>query len=139
MTRPQHEQDQEQESEQERIAVIGMAGRFPGAAVAELWRNVREGVESIRRFSNAELAAEGIPAALLADPRYIPAKGVLDDVETFDAEFFGFPPREAELLDPQQRIFLECAWQACESAGYDPQAYAGRIGVYAGTGYSSYM
>src|SRR6185369_315838 len=119
---------------------IGMAGRFPGAPdVAALWRNLRDGVESIRRFSNTELEAEGIPAALLVDPRYIPAKGVLDGVETFDAEFFGFPPREAELLDPQQRLFLECAWQACESAGYDPQSYAGRIGVYAGAGYSSYM
>src|SRR5882672_5494164 len=137
MSRPQ---DDDQEPEQERIAVIGMAGRFPGAAdVGALWRNLRDGVESIRRFTAAELAAAGIPADLAADPRYIPVKGVLDDVETFDAEFFGFPPREAELLDPQQRIFLECAWQACESAGYDPQAYAGRIGVYAGTGYSSYM
>jgi acyl transferase domain-containing protein len=135
MTRPQ-----DQEDDQERIAVIGMAARFPGAAdVAALWRNLRDGVESIRRFTAAELEAEGIPAALLADPRYIPAKGVLDGVEMFDAEFFGFPPREAELLDPQQRLFLECAWQACESAGYDPQSYAGRIGVYAGAGYSSYM
>jgi acyl transferase domain-containing protein/acyl carrier protein len=131
---------QEEDQDQERIAVIGMAGRFPGAAdVAELWRNVRGGIESIRRFTDAEMEAEGIPAALLADPRYIPAKGVLDGVEMFDAEFFGFPPREAELFDPQQRLFLECAWEACESAGYDPQAFAGRIGVYAGAGYSSYM
>jgi len=138
MSRPEHEQEQDQE--QERIAVIGMAGRFPGAEdVAALWRNLRAGVESIRRFSAAELEAEGVPAALLADPRYIPAKGVLDGIETFDAEFFGFPPREAELLDPQQRLFLECAWEVCESAGYDPQTYPGRIGVYAGAGYSSYM
>ncbi len=136
MSRP----DQEQDEEQERIAVIGMAGRFPGAEdVTALWRNLRAGVESIRRFTRAELEAEGLPADLLADPRYIPAKGVLDGVETFDAEFFGFPPREAELLDPQQRLFLECAWQVCESAGYDPQTYPGRIGVYAGAGYSSYM
>jgi acyl transferase domain-containing protein/acyl carrier protein len=138
MSRAQQEQDQDHG--QERIAVIGMAGRFPGAAdVAELWRNVRAGIESIRRFTDAELAAEGIPAALLAAPNYIKAKGVLDGVELFDADFFGFPPREAELLDPQQRLFLECAWQACEAAGYDTQAYPGRIGVYAGTGYSSYL
>ncbi|HEX3529425.1 MAG TPA: amino acid adenylation domain-containing protein [Thermoanaerobaculia bacterium] len=140
MTRPQPEQEPEQDQEQERIAVIGMAGRFPGAEdVAALWRNLRAGVESIRRFSATELEAEGVPADLLADPRYIPAKGVLDGIESFDAEFFGFPPREAELLDPQQRLFLECAWQVCESAGYDPQTYPGRIGVYAGAGYSSYM
>src|SRR5262249_53444904 len=126
--------------EQERIAVIGMAGRFPGAGdVAELWRNLRAGVESIRCLTDAELAAEGLPGALLADPRYVRAKGVLDGVFLFDAEFFGFPPSEAEILDPQQRLFLECAWEACEAAGYDPQTYPGRIGVYGGSGTNSYF
>src|SRR5882724_8964136 len=129
-----------EETEQERVAVIGMAGRFPGAAdAAELWRNVQAGIESIRRLTAAELAAEGLPGALIADPRYVPAKGVLDGVFLFDAEFFGFPPSEAEILDPQQRLFLECAWEACEAAGYDPRTYPGRIGVYGGSGYNSYF
>ena len=124
----------------EPIAIVGMAGRFPGAAdVDELWRNVRAGVDSISRFTAEELAAAGVPADVAADPRYVPAKGVLDGVEQFDAEFFGFSPAEAEAMDPQQRLFLECAWQACEHAGYDPRSFAGRIGVYGGSAFNSYL
>src|SRR5688572_30163754 len=103
------------------VAVIGMSGRFPGAkSVAELWKNLREGVESISFFSDEELAAAGVDPATLKDPTYVKAKGALQDVELFDASFFGMNPRDAELLDPQHRIFLECAWAALECAGYDP-------------------
>jgi len=132
--------EQEGEALFEPVAIVGMAGRFPGAAdVDELWRNLRLGVESISRLTPAEMLAAGVAAELIADPRYVPAKGVLDGVELFDAEFFGFTPAEAELMDPQHRLFLECCWQACEDGGYDPRRYTGRIGVYAGAGSPSYL
>src|SRR5262245_20037674 len=100
------------------IAIIGMAGRFPGALdVEELWQHVRDGVESIAWFSEAELAAAGLDPAALSDPHYVKARGVLAEAEWFDAAFFGFSPREAEVMDPQHRVFLECAWQALEHAG----------------------
>jgi amino acid adenylation domain-containing protein len=122
------------------IAIVGMAGRFPGAdSVDELWRNLREGVESISFFSREELLAAGIPSELLSDPSYVRAKGVLRDVDRFDAPFFGYSPREAEILDPQHRHFLECAWEALESAGYDPEACSGAIGLFAGIGRNSYF
>ncbi|MES1241663.1 MAG: amino acid adenylation domain-containing protein [Acidobacteriota bacterium] len=122
------------------IAIVGMTGRFPGASgVGELWRNLRDGVESIRVFTEEEMRAAGVSEELLADPFYIRAKGVLDDVEGFDAKFFGFSPREAEILDPQHRIFLECAWEALESSGYDPERHAGPIGVFTGVGRNSYF
>src|SRR5262245_9362906 len=106
------------------IAVIGMAGRFPGAKnIGEFWRNLRDGVESIAFFSDAELAASGIDPTELSDPNYVKAKGVLKDAELFDASFFGFTPREAELMDPQHRLFLECAWEALEHAGYAAEQY----------------
>jgi non-ribosomal peptide synthase protein (TIGR01720 family) len=121
------------------VAVIGMAGRFPGArSVDELWRNLRAGVESIAFFTDEELAASGVDEALRRDPRYVQAKGYLADAELFDAEFFGIGPREAEILDPQQRLFLECAWEAVESGGYDLERYPGWIGVYGGATMSSY-
>jgi len=124
----------------EQIAIIGMACRFPGAAdPAALWRNLRDGIESITRLSDDELAAEGVPPALIADPAYVKACGVLDGPDLFDADFFGFTPREAELMDPQHRLFLECAWQACEDAGYVPQTYPGRIGVYGGSAAGTYF
>src|SRR5262249_30737685 len=117
----------------EGIAVIGMSGRFPGAQnVAEFWENLREGVESISFFSRQELEAAGLGPALLNHPALVNAGGVLDGIELFDASFFGFSPREAEVLDPQQRLFMECAWQALEDAGYEPETFDGAIGVYAG-------
>lgn len=117
------------------IAIIGMSGRFPGASTPEeLWQNVCRGVESIARFSEEELLESGEDPALLHSPNYVKASAVLRDVEWFDAEFFGFSPREAALTDPQHRIFLECAWEALEKAGYDPDQYQGRIGVFAGAG-----
>lgn len=121
-----------------RVAVIGMAGRLPGAPDLDaFWRNLREGVEAVRDLSSSELRASGIPDALISDPRYVPRKGVLDHVELFDAEFFGYAPREAAGMDPQQRIFLECAHQALEDAGHlgDDRV---RVGVFAGSGYNTY-
>jgi amino acid adenylation domain-containing protein len=124
----------------EAVAIVGMAGRFPGARdVEELWRHLRDGVDCIYRFSDDELLAAGVAADLLTNPRYVKAAGVLDGEELFDAAFFDYPPREAELLDPQHRLFLECASDALERAGQDPRRFAGRIGVYAGVGNPGYF
>jgi phthiocerol/phenolphthiocerol synthesis type-I polyketide synthase E len=121
------------------IAVVGMAGRFPGApGVDALWDSLRAGVESIRRFTDEELAAAGVPESLRAHPAFVPAFGALAEVDLFDAAFFGFTPREAQVTDPQQRLFLEVAWEALENAGYDAARAPGRVGVYAGTSMSSY-
>ncbi|HKI01669.1 MAG TPA: amino acid adenylation domain-containing protein, partial [Thermoanaerobaculia bacterium] len=123
-----------------RVAIVGMAGRFPGAAdVGQFWRNLCAGVEAISFFSEAELRDGGIEPALLADPRYVRAGGVLEGADLFDADFFGLSPREAELTDPQHRVFLECAWEALESAGYAPGGAAGSVGVYAGASFSGYL
>ena len=122
------------------VAIIGMAGRFPGArTIEEFWQNVRSGVESISFFTEDELLAAGTDPALLKSPKYIRAKGVLADVELFDASFFGYPPQEARLMDPQHRIFLECAWHALENAGYHADAYPGAIGVFAGANFNQYL
>jgi acyl transferase domain-containing protein/acyl carrier protein len=126
--------------DQEPIAVVGMACRFPGAPdAATFWQNLVDGVESIARFDEGELAAAGIDPALLHDPSYVRARAVLAGVEYFDAEFFGFSPREAAVLDVQHRVFLECAWEALEDAGYDPARFDGDIGVYAGAGLNTYL
>jgi acyl transferase domain-containing protein len=122
------------------IAIVGMAGRFPGAStLRQLWENLRGGVESITFFSDEELLASGVDPELLRHESYVRAKGILDGVEGFDAAFFGFTPREAELMDPQHRVLLECAWEALEGAGYDPQGLGGRTAVYVGSGTSSYL
>ncbi|HEX6292515.1 MAG TPA: beta-ketoacyl synthase N-terminal-like domain-containing protein, partial [Herpetosiphonaceae bacterium] len=122
------------------IAVIGMAGRFPGAADAdELWQNLRDGKESIIPFSDDDLAAAGIDPSVLADPQYVKRRGFLSNIAAFAASFFGFTPREAEITDPQQRFFLECAWEALEHAGYDSEQFSGLIGVYGGTSSNSYQ
>ncbi|NEZ64962.1 SDR family NAD(P)-dependent oxidoreductase [Leptolyngbyaceae cyanobacterium CCMR0082] len=122
------------------IAIVSMAGQFPGAPdVASFWQNLQAGVESISQFSDQELLQAGVDPALLADPNYVKAKAVLDDVAGFDAPFFDISPREAEILDPQHRLFLECAWTAVEAAGYDPQRYQGLMGVYAGVGVNGYL
>src|SRR6476469_1676180 len=100
------------------IAVIGMAGRFPGARnLEQFWQNLCDGVESIKFFTTEELLAKGCDAKFLDDPNYVKAEAVLDDIEMFDASFFGFIPREASLMDPQHRLFLEHAWEALENAG----------------------
>ena len=122
------------------IAIIGMAGRFPGArSVGEFWQNLTQSVESIVPLEDAHLLAQGVPPETLADPTYVKVGGPLADADQFDAAFFGFSPREAELLDPQQRIFLETAWEALETAGYDPGRYPGSIGVYGGAGMNGYV
>ncbi len=122
------------------VAIVGMAGRFPGAAdVRQFWANLRDGVESITTFTEEQLMAFGVDPAALRSPAFVKAGALLDDIDRFDAGFFGYSPREAALLDPQHRVFLECAWQSLESAGYDPERYAGLIGVYAGTSLSSYL
>ena len=115
------------------IAIIGMACRVPGAKnIDEFWHNLRNGVESITFPTREELESEGVNPLLLANPNYVKARASLDGIELFDASFFGFTPKEAEMLDPQQRVFLECAWEALENAGYDAETYSGAIGVYAG-------
>ena len=129
-----------QTSRSQSLAIVGMAGRFPGArSIDEFWSNLRNGVESIATFSDEELVASGVPTDLLNNPQYVKARPILEDPELFDASFFGFNPREAELTDPQHRLFLECAWQALESAGYDPKSYPGLVGVFGGTNISTYM
>jgi acyl transferase domain-containing protein/glutamate-1-semialdehyde aminotransferase/acyl carrier protein len=131
-----------------RIAVIGMAGRFPGArSIEEFWRNLVGGVETIRFFTDEEWRAT---SALRSGPEaeanhatsggdYVRARGVLDDIELFDAEFFGYRPRDVEVMDPQQRLFLEQAWVALEHAGYDSAGYDGAIGVYGGVSRNTYL
>ncbi len=122
------------------VAVIGLSGRFPGAAdIDAFWENLRAGVDSILHFSDDELVAEGIDPRLLADPRCIKARGVLRDIELFDAKFFNYSPREAEVLDPQQRLFLECAWEALETAGYADDAHAGSVGVFGSSTFNTYL
>jgi acyl transferase domain-containing protein/aryl carrier-like protein len=122
------------------IAIVGMAGRFPRARdVDEFWRNLRDGVEAISFFTEEELRSAGVDSALLADPGYVRANAMLEDTDLFDASFFGINHREAEMMDPQHRIFLECAWEALENAGYDAETYQGRVGVYAGHGLTSYL
>ena len=122
------------------IAIIGMAGRFPGAKnIDEYWQNIQNGIESIRPLTDEYLLSQGVDKTSLEHPQYVKAGAVLDNVELFDADFFGFSPREAEILDPQQRIFLECAQEAIETAGYNPQTYQGLIGVYGGAGMNGYL
>jgi acyl transferase domain-containing protein len=122
------------------IAIIGLSGRFPRAkTIAEFWHNLTKGVETISLFDDEELRAAGIAKEMLADPNYVKAKGMLDDIEWFDAAFFGITPKEAEIMDPQQRLFLECTWTALEDAGYDSEQYAGPIGLFAGAGINSYL
>src|SRR5947209_2678670 len=124
----------------EAIAVVGMAGRFPKAKnVQEFWRNLGDGVEAISFFTDEELEETGVASEIFKDPRYVRARGELEGVEMFDASFFGYTPREAEVTDPQHRLFLECAWEALEDAGYDPGRYAGRIGVFAGESTNTYL
>ncbi|QSQ25695.1 KR domain-containing protein [Pyxidicoccus parkwayensis] len=122
------------------IAIIGMAGRFPGAPDVEtFWRNLCAGVEGIRVFTDEELRARGVPEERLKQPDFVRAGAVLEDVAGFDAAFFGYSPREAALMDPQHRIFLECAWEALERAGHGLDADSKSVGVFAGTSLSTYL
>ncbi|WP_406369678.1 acyltransferase domain-containing protein [Streptomyces sp. NBC_00647] len=120
------------------VAVIGLAGRFPGSdSVDQMWSNLLAGEESLTRFSTEQLIAAGVPADEYKDPDYVPVRGILSDVDLFDAAFFGYSAREAQLTDPQQRLLLECAWHALDAAGYG--GFEGRGGVFAGTGMNSYL
>jgi len=122
------------------IAVIGIAGRFPGArSVDEFWERLRDGVETITFFSDEELIEAGVSKAALAQPNYVKARGILEGADMFDASFFGLTPREAEVMNPQHRILLECAWEALENAGYDPERYHAPVGVFAGGGINLYL
>ncbi|WP_225408522.1 type I polyketide synthase [Stigmatella hybrida] len=122
------------------IAIIAMTGRFPGApGVDTLWENLLAGKESISFFSPEELVAAGVEDALRKNPRYVAARGLVEGIEDFDAGFFGFNPREAEIMDPQQRLFLECAWEALEASGHAGERARGRVGVYASAYLSTYL
>ena len=122
------------------IAIIGMNCRFPGAqCIDEYWQNLRDGVESITSFSDEELASSGVEYDLVCNPNYVKAGAVIPGIELFDADFFDFAASEAEMIDPQHRLFLECAWEVLESAGYDSESYKGSIGVYAGAGMNTYL
>jgi amino acid adenylation domain-containing protein len=121
------------------IAIIGMTGRFPGAgSVGEFWRNLRQGVESVTFFTDAELEHSGVDAAIRNRPDYVKAGAILEDIEQFDAAFFGFNPREAEITDPQHRLFLECAYEALESCGYGAHQRSTPVGVFAGVTMGTY-
>jgi acyl transferase domain-containing protein len=125
---------------EDEVAVVGMACRFPGAPdVASFWRLLLAGEEAVRTYSDEELRAAGVAEELLRDPCYVRAAGHLEGIDRFDADFFGCSPREAELMDPQHRLFLEVAWEALEDAGCDPQRCEGPVGVFAGTSANRYF
>ncbi len=123
-----------------RVAVVGMSGRFPGSPDLEtFWRNLRDGVECIATFAPEELELPEGETRAARDPRYVRRRGIVEDVEGFDPAFFGYSRREAELTDPQQRLFLECAWEALENAGYDPARCKQTVGVFGGVGFNHYL
>ncbi len=122
------------------IAIVGLACRFPGArSAAEFWRNLEQGVESITRFTDAEMLAAGVAPELIARPDYVKASPVIDGPDRFDAAFFGYAPHEAIALDPQQRVLLELSHAALEDAGCDPMRYRGHAGVYVGCAMNTYL
>ncbi|VEN73212.1 conserved hypothetical protein [Candidatus Desulfarcum epimagneticum] len=132
--------EEERGDSQEAIAIVGMSGRFPGAEnLDEFWQNLKNGVESITFFNDEDALAAGTDPKLLKNPKFVKAHGVLENIEMFDADFFDMTPRDATFLDPQHRLFLECAWEALENAGYNSETYPGRIGVFAGTSFSTYL
>lgn len=121
------------------IAIVGMSGRFPGApTLGDFWRNLRDGVESRTLFTDEDLAAEGVPLKF-KHPKHVKSGFTLDGIDLFDSAFFGINPREAETLDPQHRLFLECAWEALEHAGHDAERFEGTIGVYGGSTWCNYL
>lgn len=124
----------------DKIAVIGMACRFPGAAgVQEFWQNLRHGKESITEFEDNDILAAGVDAEILNNPLYVKKGFILEDEDKFDAAFFGYSPTEAELMDPQHRLFLETAWHTFEDAGYSPENFPGDVGIFAGSRLSTYL
>ncbi len=132
--------DRQAEIRESDVGVVGIACRFPGAPTLEkFWQNLQEGRETTTLFSDEELVAEGVDPRLLSDPCYVKAGQILPDIDLFDADLFKITSDEAEILDPQQRQFLECVVEALESAGYDPEIFPGSIGVYAGVGMNTYL
>lgn len=124
----------------ETIAVVGMAGRFPGAdSVSTFWDNLRRGTESIVTLSEDELIAAGVSEKSLANPAYVRRAALLRGIDEFDADFFGFTPQDARMMDPQHRLFLQCAWHALEDAGYDPAQIDDSVGVYGTSSTSGYL
>lgn len=124
----------------EDIAIVGMAVDVPGAGdLAAFWENLRDGIESIVKLDGKTLIDAGEDPAMMAQPNYVPAAAPLNDFDMFDADFFGFSPKEAAILDPQHRKFLETAWHALENSGHAPEGFRGNIGVYAGCGMGSYF
>src|SRR5829696_3061775 len=122
------------------IAIVGMSGRFPKASgIAELWANIKAGRSGITRFTDEELRANGVADEVIADPAYVKASPVIDGFDLFDAGFLGFSPKEAQILDPQHRLFLEHSWEALEDAGCDPTRFDGAIGVFGGSAMSMYL
>jgi iturin family lipopeptide synthetase A len=122
------------------VAIVGMSARFPAApSFKSFWRNIVRGVESISSFSRDALREAGVDPMVLESRDYVAAGGTLDEIESFDASFFGYTPREAALIDPQQRVFLECSWGALEDAGYTPARGDLRTGVFAGVGINTYL
>ena len=122
------------------IAVIGMAGRFPGAeSVTKFWDNLRAGEESVTTLSEEMLTAAGVSTTTLANPAYVRRAAMLNGIDEFDAEYFGMTPYTARMMDPQQRLFLQTAWHALEDSGYDPATYDGSIGVFASSTASGYL
>lgn len=126
--------------DREPVAIVGIAGRWPGAAtVGELWTALDEGRELTTEFTRDELVSMGTSPDRLEEEGYVRRRGYLSGVEYFDAAFFSFTPKDAEITDPQQRLFLECAWEALEDAAVDPSRDRGRIGVYAGSSLNTYF
>lgn len=122
------------------VAIVGMAGKFPGAKnIEEFWENLKNGVESIKTFTDEELINAGVERETLNNSNYVKSASVLEDIDLFDANYFDYSPREAEVIDPQQRIFLECAVEALENAGYDSKRYTKSVGVFAGSSINTYM
>ncbi|MBX3328836.1 MAG: SDR family NAD(P)-dependent oxidoreductase [Nitrospira sp.] len=136
----QNNGDQTNEHDGLDIAVIGLACRFPGSHDSTaFWANLRDGVESITALSEEDLRSAGVQERLRQDQNYVRMRGIIDGIDLFDADFFGVTPKEAELMDPQHRLFLECAWETFEHAGYDLERFHGSIGVYAGSSTSGYL
>lgn len=122
------------------IAIIGMSGRFPMAKnIHEYWENLINGKECFTQLSDEQITATGVKPDLLKDPNYVKVSPFLEDYDKFDPQFFGYSPREASMMDPQQRLFLECCWEAFEDAGYNADVYDEPVGVFGGSAINTYM
>ncbi|WP_179090402.1 non-ribosomal peptide synthetase/type I polyketide synthase [Paenibacillus sp. FSL R7-0337] len=134
--RDEHDEGERQSEgtlEESDIAIIGMSGRFPGAGnVEEYWENLKNGIESISFFTDTELLENGVEPDLLKNPNYIRAKGIVENVQCFDAPFFNYSLTDAKIMDPQLKVLHECAWEGLEDAGYAPERIKESVGVYVG-------